>query len=329
MKPNISIIIPVYNAEKTIKRCIESLLKQTYKYFQIIIVDDGSIDKTAEILKEYKSINNIIIIKQPNRGPSIARNKGLKYADTKYVAFVDADDYVEDDFLSILLNGYCYKNIDLSVIGYNELDENNNLIDKSIYTKRIMNSSDYIAYTFKSNGPKGYMWNKLWKKDIIKRFDIKFNANISMAEDLLFCIEYLVHVNKIYISNSNSYNYMQSAYSLSNGISLKIKDNHSKKRFSDYIFSLKEILSIIPKDNVNGETEAKIELCNVTINFLRWLNLYDKEDINLKKELRKEILKLEKIFIRNKEVRLKTKIACVLVLYFPSIIRLLDRQKNN
>ena len=99
----ISVIIPVYNAEKTIRRCLESIMSSEYEEYEVIVVDDGSTDNSASILFEYANRDRRVkIINQPNSGPSIARNKGLELAEGEIIAFVDSDDYVRNDYLDQL-----------------------------------------------------------------------------------------------------------------------------------------------------------------------------------------------------------------------------------
>ena len=99
----ISVIIPVYNAEKTIRRCLESIMSSEYEEYEVVVVDDGSTDNSASILFEYANRDRRVkIINQPNSGPSIARNKGLELAEGEIIAFVDSDDYVRNDYLDQL-----------------------------------------------------------------------------------------------------------------------------------------------------------------------------------------------------------------------------------
>ena len=98
----ISIIIPVYNCEEYIKKCIDSIIEQTYKDFEVIIINDGSTDNTNYILNEYKNYSNIIIINQNNHGVSYSRNVGLEKAKGNYICFIDGDDYIDKDYLSTL-----------------------------------------------------------------------------------------------------------------------------------------------------------------------------------------------------------------------------------
>ena len=103
MNPSISVIIPVYNAEKYVSRCIASVQAQTYSHWQMILVDDGSKDKSLEICQKYAGADNRIhVIHQENAGPGIARNVGLEYAKGKYVVFIDSDDYIEKDYFQLL-----------------------------------------------------------------------------------------------------------------------------------------------------------------------------------------------------------------------------------
>ena len=100
----VSVILPVYNGEKYIKKCMESLISQTLKEIEIICVDDGSVDGTLEALKEYENLDNVTVITQENAGAGAARNKGMSYAKGEYLSFLDADDIFEKDMLEVAYN---------------------------------------------------------------------------------------------------------------------------------------------------------------------------------------------------------------------------------
>ena len=103
--PKVSIVIPVYNVEKLLDRCIKSLLNQTYKDYELIFIDDGSKDNSLKILEKYKQNKKIKILTQKNNGPAITRNRGIKLAKGEYIMFVDSDDYVSPCIIEVLLKG--------------------------------------------------------------------------------------------------------------------------------------------------------------------------------------------------------------------------------
>lgn len=182
----ISVIIPVYNSEKTIKRCLDSLLKQSYPYFELIVVNDGSKDHSKDIIDSYDD-ERIVAIHKQNEGVSATRNKGITSAKGKYICFVDSDDYVEVDYLKMMIEQINKDKSDLVICNFKRLDHNGlNINECSFNTKKMeINEMIYEIYT-KSllNQP----WNKLFIKDKISKL---FSLDLSLGEDLLFVIDYL------------------------------------------------------------------------------------------------------------------------------------------
>lgn len=201
-KNKVSIIIPVYNASKYLDKCIESLINQSYKKIEIIIIDDGSTDNSLEIIQSYASENdNIRYYSQNNQGVSSARNKGISLSSGEYIFFIDADDWVEREYIEKMVENvgedtdfvYCdwiieskEKNIIDSVMkyGFNNSEEASELLE--FY---IINRAGCAP------------WGKLFKKSIIDKNKIRFLKNLPIAEDYLFIINYLTKSNKIkYVS---------------------------------------------------------------------------------------------------------------------------------
>ena len=195
--PRISIICPVYNAEKYLRKCVDSVLVQTFTDFELLLVDDGSHDGSGVICDEYaEKDSRVRVFHKENGGVSSARNIGLKYANGEWVYFIDSDDELYINTLDILT-----KNIDESIAyvmagytQYNELGE----IKYSIKTRRIefIRSIDAISQMFK---PKdyiyhGYLWNKLFRLSIIKRCKYRFDEKIHFNEDRLFNVLYLIMI---------------------------------------------------------------------------------------------------------------------------------------
>ncbi len=212
--PTVSIIVPVYNVEKYIEKCIDSILNQTYKDFELILVDDGSTDNSGVICDEYaKKDNRIKVIHKVNGGVSHARNMGLEVALGKYVVFCDSDDYVSSQYLNDLICANAIKNDSLVVSDIFEFTED---IDtkacESSYENsyRIisldnMNEQDFslLFLQYKLWGP----YCKLFSSEIIKTQNIKFDTNLKTAEDFCFNMQYLKYVNNIIFLNVKNYYY--------------------------------------------------------------------------------------------------------------------------
>ena len=210
-KPLISIIIPIFNVEDKLNKCIQSVINQTYSNLEIILVNDGSTDNSFKICKEFEnSDNRIKLISIENNGVSNARNIGIKNAKGKYIGFVDSDDYIDNDMFEILYSNIEDNDADLSIIGY-QIETINKKIIKNTnlnqYKKiEIMTQSQAYEKILDKNSFQGYCWNKLFKSELLK--DILFDVNIYICEDLLFVCEYLKKCKTIVYDSKNSYHYI-------------------------------------------------------------------------------------------------------------------------
>lgn len=199
----ISLIVPVYNAEKYLSKCIESILRQTYKNFELICINDGSTDASLNILQSYAyQDSRIKIINQKNKGQSIARNEGLKCVQGEYVAFVDSDDWLELDFLEKLYSSAQKNNADVVQSGFIQSDK------KFIQENRICFSFDDIL----KNMNKAFVWNKLWKTKFIQDSQLQFLDNV-YYEDLAFCLLAAFYAKKWNVIDYAGYNYFQNPVS--------------------------------------------------------------------------------------------------------------------
>lgn len=229
-KIDISIIIPVYNIEKFLRQCIESVINQTLKTIEIILIDDGSTDNSGNICDEYaKSDNRIIVIHQKNKGASYARNVGLKIAKGEWVTFVDSDDWVESDLYEVAMKKLNEKQADVFMFNYYnnypkkqmknnkapQMDfivENNEvrklqlciLDTRAIKTLKVygIDTQQDVEFQYKNQEWLGmsYLWNKIFKKEIIKnnRLEISLQEFRNVIyEDGLFCYKYFKSVAKV------------------------------------------------------------------------------------------------------------------------------------
>ncbi|SHJ28832.1 glycosyltransferase family 2 protein [Pseudobutyrivibrio xylanivorans] len=207
----ISVIIPVYNVEKYLERCINSILSQTYKNVEIVLVDDGSKDSSPQICDDFSlKHDNIKVIHIPNGGVSNARNLGIKEAKGEWITFVDADDYLDLSHLEVL-NNSVESNVDLGVCDYKLVSENGEVIQARVLTDEFPNSFSKIqALEDMGRGTSvwGYVWNKLFKKELIISNDIWFDSDIKIWEDMLFCAEYISYCEKVFVAQNSSYNYV-------------------------------------------------------------------------------------------------------------------------
>ena len=190
----VSIIVPVYKEKKTLKKCCYSLLEQTYKNIEIILVNDGSNDDSSKICRKFaKNDHRVKFIDKENGGVSSARNAGIECARGEYLSFVDSDDYVDKEYIQNMYEKIQKDNSDICLAGYwikkhgfvqkNENGKGSCLYDQSLYYEKLL---DFIW------GKNGMYFPvaKLYRKSLIKQNEIKFNENIQCGEDMLFNVQF-------------------------------------------------------------------------------------------------------------------------------------------
>lgn len=232
--PEISIIVPVYKVEKYLRRCIDSILAQTFTDFELILVDDGSPDRSGEICDNYsKNDSRIAVIHKPNRGASSARNTGLRIAKGNYIAFCDSDDVVSSMWLERLYH-FCVCDDSILPIGAYCLDS----ADLGTQIKTLVNSgktySSSAYYLFQRAGCAGYLCNALYRKDIIEQNNLHFREDPSRGdynEDLLFTLAYVKFVKRLIYTGYADYCYCRRDNSLSQSYEKCFFDKYSEKYY--------------------------------------------------------------------------------------------------
>ena len=185
----LSIIVPIYNAETYLRSCIESILCQTYKNFELLLIDDGSKDSSATIIDEYESSDNRVkAIHKVNGGCSSARNKGLDLAEGDLIAFVDADDVLDKRMYELLIENMDQYNADISACDFvkefdESIDKNVNLSLPRIKPRLFSKEERYKSIPF----IQGYVWNKVWKKDVLK--NQYFREDVQIVDDAVYTWE--------------------------------------------------------------------------------------------------------------------------------------------
>ena len=207
MDPIISIIVPIYNVDKYLSRCIDSILNQTFKKFELILVNDGSTDNSGVVCEEYANKDNRIkVIHKSNGGVSSARNSGLHAAKGEYIGFVDPDDYIEKDMFNTLYSLCKGKNADISICkNCREINGVVNRKNEPIYIKELTNE-EAVSEVFKANLYRFALWNKLCKKTC-------FNGIIfpegRIHEDLSVTYKIIANANKVIFTNYIGYIYVK------------------------------------------------------------------------------------------------------------------------
>lgn len=207
MNPKVSVIIPVYNVEKYIITCMESVKNQTFKNFEVIFIDDGSTDNTLEIVNAYiteHSLENFKVISQNNQGSSSARNRGLDVAQGDWIFFLDADDWIENNALELLFNTSQEYDSDLIIGGYQAVDD----ISKEI---ELWSNFLYEYATLPENldglHSFSFCWGRLFKRKIIEKNNIRFDKRIAYAEDNAWHFDYNRYIKSYACINTVIYNY--------------------------------------------------------------------------------------------------------------------------
>ena len=204
-KPAISVIIPVYNAQDGIKRCVDSLLNQSFKNFEIILLNDGSKDNSLNILKEYELKYSFVrVIDKQNEGVAVTRNKGILLAEGEYTMFMDNDDFVDSDYIETFYQAIHEKNLDLVIGGYKRVNQNNQII----FSQEIQQSewSKYIIMA---------PWSKIYRTEFLRKNNIIF-FDYGIGEDIIFNLTAYKTTDKIGLLDYKGYNWYYNNKSISN-----------------------------------------------------------------------------------------------------------------
>lgn len=200
--PVISIIVPVYNTEKYLCRCLDSILQQSFSDFELIIVDDGSKDNSGVLCDKYADLDNRIkVIHQINQGVSCARNVGIDASCGRWVTFVDSDDYLEEGFLDIDYD----LDVDLIIQKEHVIGKN---LDVTFPTGLYEGEGckDFLS-VYLVNELMRVPWGKFLRTEIIRQYCVQFNTNYKMGEDTLFMLDYYLYCNKVFVAAKSCYMY--------------------------------------------------------------------------------------------------------------------------
>lgn len=328
--PLVTVIIPAYNAEPFIKKGINSVLNQTYKHIELIIVDDGSKDNTSNIIiNNYSNCNNIKLIKQKNLGVSVARNKGLEFSSGDYCVFLDADDWLEENCIETLLSLSETNNNTFIVCDRFEVKYKDNKYVKNNLSKMTSREehevSEAIIHFTKYNMQSACY--KLFNLSLIKKFNIKFPEGLSHGEDGLFVFRYLQHVDKFIYVSKPMWN---------------ILDNPNSATMAEFnssmltgIIAYEKMLEENEKYNCEEINQALYDLILMRIVSFAIKGMLSSKTTNYDKLYFKYKLKYYLRLIRYKNTFNKVIILSLLYLFTPTILKqiimfkkYIDKQKN-
>ena len=287
----ISVIVPIYNTEKFLRKCIESIVNQTLQEIEIILINDGSTDNSHNICLEYaeKDPEKIKYINNKNIGCSATRNLGIKLAQGEYITFVDSDDYIEKEMYEEMYRKALKEKSDIVMCGFKYIfsDKKNLFI--------LQNKYEYLDIRNKPS----YVWNKLFKKSLLKNNQIEFSLNTHYCEDLVFSFKNLVLTKKISIVQRPLYNYIlhgnNSVYNLDKKLDTKIsfleiynyleKNNFLKNKyvmkyfFQNFYYSgIKNVFfSLLNPNQVSkGDVKKYINIYGKMFENMKFINLKGK-----------------------------------------------------
>ncbi|MDO4312955.1 MAG: glycosyltransferase [Eubacteriales bacterium] len=222
--PAVSIIVPVYNAETVIGRCVDSILKQTYKDFELILVDDGSQDASGDICDAYAAKDaRVRVIHKENTGVSDSRNLAIRQARGAWLQFADSDDWLAPEATELLLSSAEAHSCDLVISDFYRVVDDRIAHKGDIQENGLLSRKEFASYMMENPADfyYGVLWNKLYKKTLVEQYHLKMDTEISWCEDFMFNLEYICHADQIYVLRVPIYYYVKTRHSLSTqGISL-------------------------------------------------------------------------------------------------------------
>ena len=302
----ISIILPVYNAEKYIERALKSLINQSYKNIEILCIDDGSKDNSYNIIKEFKD-ERIKLFRQENSGPAKARNVGLSNSKGECIMFCDADDWYEPNMCELMLETLINQNVDFVLCDCNIIDHYNEKLRKPIELSYY--KLKYKGYNILGRdeilGCNSMLWNKIYKKYIIQKGNIKF-LNGYEHDDPNFVLKYLYNCYSYYGLEEKLYNYEVINI---NSVMANYFLKRNEEKMLDFIYAYNDVVDYVIKNNFREQIQycIIIQHYNTICNFQRYLNKYQKiKLIEIQKDFFKNLSQFDKFwyvnFIKNKSI---------------------------
>lgn len=275
LQPSISIIVPIYKAEKYIRRCVDSILSQTYSDFEVLLVDDGSPDNSGRICDEYAAMDNRVrVFHKKNGGVSSARNFGLDKSVGEIILFADSDDWFADNSFDVIIR--LVKENDFIQYSFQSVYASGRTFRREKHMQD--NTLDDALKNFT-----GTVWSVAFKKSIIENHRLRFNENLKLAEDQLFALEYMSHCTSYYTSPCVLYSYYQNRGSAM----------HSAK-YEAYDMSCKAIHGFIAHQPLMAEYCKRLitfqiveALLNKNVTYRQILKLYENHSRDIKNDTNK------------------------------------------
>lgn len=290
MNTKVSVIIPAYNVENYIEKCLNSIINQTLYDIEIIVINDGSTDKSGKIVDEIsKKDSRVGLVNQDNSGVSKARNRGMMLAKGDYIIFVDPDDYIEINMLEKLYMTAEKYNCDIVQCNYTiNNNRKNRSINQDIEPNKLLKEQEIVKY-LKNGLIEGslatYVWDKIFKKSYLEEHNLKFREDLNMFEDWYFIMDAISYLNKFVFIQDSLYNYRITP----NSLSRKYISNHE-----DLILNLQsDKLDYIEKWKLNIEPYKSKYLIRLYDDILKIINYILNDNYKLNKNV--QLIKINSI----------------------------------
>lgn len=318
----VSVIIPIYNTQKYLSRCLDSILHQTEPDLEILLVDDGSTDDSGRICDAYaRKDKRFCVLHKENGGVSSARNAGMDRMTGDYCCFVDSDDYISEHYLSVLLDNLLSYHCDISVCGLSRDDTEENSNRVTVLNRREAQQSLFDE----AGGIKGYIGGKLFNTEVIKKNHIRFDETQALAEDLLFLFDFLLcsqSENAVCLSSDKLYFYENGSMG---ALTQRGQTEVFQEKWCDAIRACDKILEKIPEEEKRLRRTVELEKTMQCATMIRIMADYDEKARTraYKKFLIKNLIPY--LFSGNFSAR--KKIGAVAVLVCPK--KFLKRRRND
>lgn len=306
MNDLISIIVPVYNVEAYLARCIDSILKQTHDNIEIILVNDGSKDNSGAICDEFaEKDKRIRVIHQENKGVSASRNAGLDVVSGEWIGFVDSDDWIEPEMFEMLLKAAVNSGKLVAVCGFVKYHLNG-WMEERVFEEipKVLGKEQALEYMLSNRYYEGYIWNKLFSYKLIEGMRIRFDKTIHACEDLLFSTQVFSNINGIIYVNLPLYHY-------------EIRENSSVSIFDEKrltgLGARRYVVELVGGASESLKQLVQVQYTHYAIGLLYKAGQSCKNDMYLKR-LRRDALRYWFIYFLSRQVCFKMKLRSAAIL---------------
>lgn len=285
--PLITVIVPVYNVEQQLERCLNSILDQTYNKYELIIINDGSTDSSGCICDEYKKKDNRVkVFHKQNEGASSARNAGIEKANGEYICFVDSDDYVDNRYLTAFLVDSLIKDKYTLVVQDLQFENGDSISKYSNFIEGNYSGKDFSKlFSLNEIDRRGGPVSKLYNKEIITTNNLKFHLNIHAGEDLLFMISYLSLIKNVFLSADVNYHAVSTPGSLSK------RYNSFESEFLTFQLLQDSYTKLDSIHTLDGDAKQSIRRNSLSFHFIRVITTIYRPQNRKKRKERLKILK--------------------------------------